>query len=127
MKLFGSTPAGSSIVLALATGAWLTQSASARPSPEPKTSRLQKAFGRKAISNVLKGKRDARLNAIQPQNGTLPTSCAGTGATEITAPKKNIWDTLDDVDAASVVSWLFAQPEFNLTVSENATSWDNTV
>lgn len=127
MKLLGSTPASSSIVLALATGAFLVQSASSRPSPDPKTSRLQKGFGRKAISNVLKGKRDARLNTVQPRNGTLPTSCAGTGATEITAPKENVWNTLDDVDAASVVSWLFAQPEFNLTVSENATSWDNTV
>lgn len=127
MKLLGSTPAGSSIVLALATGAFLAGIVSARPSPDSKASRIQKGSGRKHISNVLKGKRDSRLSAIRPRNETSPTSCAGTGATEITAPKKNVWDTLDDVDAANIVSWLFAQPEFNLTVSEDATSWDNSV
>lgn len=72
---------------------------------------------------MLKGKRDLRL----AQRSENTTSCAGTGATEITAPKANIWDQLDDVEAAGVVAWVFAQPEFNLTVSENATAWTNSM
>lgn len=127
MKLTGSTPTGSSVALALATGALLAQSASGLPSPEPKASWVRKGHGRKAISDVLKGKRDARLNAVLPRNETTLSSCAGTAAVEITAPKQNIWDQLEDVDAAGVVAWLFEQPEFNLTVSENATAWDNSV
>lgn len=127
MKLPRSNPAGSTIVLALATGALLAQSASALPSPEPKASWVRKGHGRKAISNVLKGKRDARISAVLPRNETVSSSCAGTGAVEITAPKHNVWDQLEDIDAAGVVAWLFAQPEFNLTVSEDATPWDNSV
>lgn len=88
----------------------------------------RKGHGRKAISNVLKGKRDARLNTFAYRNDTsASSSCAGVGAAAITAPKTNVWDQLEDVDAAGVVAWLFAQPEFNLTVSENATAWDNSV
>lgn len=127
MKLPGSTPAGSSIALALATSTLLAHGAYARPSPEPKASWVRKGHGRKAISDVLKGKRDARLTAVLPRNETVSSSCAGTAAVEITAPKQNVWDQLDDIDAAGVVAWLFEQPEFNLTVSENATAWDNTV
>lgn len=100
----------------------LAQGVFARPSPEPKSSWVRKGYGRKAISNMLKGKREARLTSRDETQ-----SCAGTAAVEITAPKKNVWDQLDDIDAAAVVAWLFAQPEFNLTVSENATAWDNTV
>jgi primary-amine oxidase len=75
---------------------------------------------------MLKGKRDARLSALYPRNETQQ-SCEGTGAVSITAPRQNIWDQLDDAEAAGVVAWLFAQPEFNLTVAENATTWDNSV
>lgn len=55
------------------------------------------------------------------------TSCAGTLPAEITAPKENVWSEMADTDAAAVAAWLFAQPEFNLTVTENATAWDNSV
>lgn len=120
MKLPGSTP------LTLATFTLLAQNVSGRSSPEPKASWVQKAHGRKAISNVLKGKRDVRINTVVARNETA-ASCAGTSAIKITAPKQNIWDQLEDVDAAGVVAWLFAQPEFNLTVAENATAWDNSV
>lgn len=127
MKPTASISAGSFVCLALATVACLIQTVSGRPSPEPKASWVRKGHGRKAISNVLKGKRDARLNAVAPRNETASSSCAGAAAVEITAPKRNVWDQLKDVDAAAVVAWLFAQPEFNLTVSENATAWDNSV
>lgn len=75
---------------------------------------------------MLKGKRDARLDTLTPR-ANATSSCAGTAAVEITAPKQNVWDQLDDVDAAGVVAWLFARPELNLTVSENATAWDNSM
>jgi primary-amine oxidase len=54
-------------------------------------------------------------------------ACAEALATPIKAPKPNIWGQLTGDEAASVIAWLFAQKELNLTVSENATSWDNSV
>lgn len=123
MRLSSSLSAASATTLSLATLGLLVQDGLARPSPEPKASWVRKGHGRKAISNVLKGKRDARV----AQRSDNVTSCAGTAAVEITAPKANVWDQLNDVDAAGVVAWLFAQPEFNLTVSENATAWSNSV
>jgi primary-amine oxidase len=54
-------------------------------------------------------------------------SCVETLATNIAAPKTNIWGELSHVEAAAVVQWLFAQPELNLTVTEKATAWDNTM
>lgn len=123
MRLPSSISAASVATLSLATLGLLVQDGLATPSPEPKAAWVRKGQGRKAISDTLKGKRDTRI----AQRSKNMTSCAGAGATEITAPKANIWDQLDDVDAAGVVSWLFAQPEFNLTVSENATAWSNSV
>lgn len=123
MRLSSSLSTASAATLSLATLGLLVQDCLARPSPEPKASWVRKGHGRKAISNILKGKRDNRL----AQRTANTTSCAGTAAVEITAPKSNIWDQLDDIEAAGVVSWLFAQPEFNLTVSENATAWSNSV
>lgn len=125
MRLSGPTSASSAVTLSVAALAFLASDVLARPSPEPKSAWVRKGHGRKAISNVLKGKRSAQLNTIAPRDNS--SSCAGTAAQEITAPKQNIWDQLDDIDAAGVVAWLFAQPEFNLTVTENATAWDNSV
>lgn len=128
MRLPGTTPASSAAALSVAALALLAPDVLARPSPEPKASWVRKGHGRKAISNALKGKRDDRLlNTHARRLDNTSSSCAGVGAIEITAPKQNIWDQLEDVDAAGVVAWLFAQPEFNLTVSENATAWDNSV
>lgn len=124
MRLTGSTPASSAVTLSVAALALLDAGVLARPSPEPKASWVRKGHGRKAISNVLKGKRDSRILAAR-DNST--SSCAGAAAVEIKAPKKNIWDQFDDLDAAGVVAWLFAQSELNLTVSENATAWDNSM
>ncbi|GKT48761.1 uncharacterized protein ColSpa_08942 [Colletotrichum spaethianum] len=52
-------------------------------------------------------------------------TCIESEAVSITAPKENIWSGLTELETISVVSWLFAQPELNLTASENATMWDN--
>lgn len=98
----------------------------ARPSPEPKASWIRKGQGRKAISDVLRGKRDnLRRSTTSSTNET--ESCAGALAAQISAPKVNVWAELEESDAAAVVAWLFSQPELNLTVTENATEWDNTV
>lgn len=97
----------------------------ARPSPEPKSAWVRKGHGRKAISDVLKGKRDLRRSTSTPLNTTA--SCAGALAAEVSAPKVNVWAEIEGTDAAAVVSWLFSQPEFNLTTTENATEWDNSV
>ncbi|KUI65756.1 Amiloride-sensitive amine oxidase [copper-containing] [Cytospora mali] len=125
MKLSQGLTASSAVTLSLATLSLLAQDVFARPSPEPKASWIRKGHGRKAISDVLRGKRDLRRSTIAPRNESA--SCAGTLAADVTAPKKNVWGELADTDAAAVAAWLFAQPEFNLTVSERATAWDNSV
>lgn len=104
----------------------ITEHVLARPSPEPKASWVRKGQGRKAISDVLRGKRDnLRRSVPSPANET--ESCVGTPAAQLSAPKVNVWAELEETDAAAVVAWLFSQPEFNLTITENATEWDNTV
>lgn len=86
----------------------------AHPSPDPKASWVRKARGRKNFSR-------------DPNAHTRSTACVDSNATKITAPYKNVWDELDDTDAAAVVQWLFQQPELNLTVSDQAGSWDNAI
>lgn len=127
MRLPGSISCSPTTASTLTAYALLARDIAARPSPGLEASWAWKGRGRKAISNVLKGKRDARLSNVLYQNQTTVPLCAGTGALEITAPKQNLWGQLEDFDAAGVVTWLFAQPEFNLTASENATAWDNSV
>ncbi|PSR81301.1 copper amine oxidase [Coniella lustricola] len=126
MRVPEQLPLSSAVTVSLAVLGLLADNVSARPSPEPKASWVRKGSGRKAISNTLKGKRDARISTLSPRNETQ-ASCFDTSAVAITAPKLNVWDQLQDAEAAGVVAWLFAQPEFNLTVAENATAWDNSV
>lgn len=110
----------------LITLASITGDVLARPSPEPKAAWVRKGHGRKAISDVLRGKRDhIRRSTSSSANET--ESCVGTQAAQLSAPKVNVWAELEDTDAAAVVAWLFSQPEFNLTTTENATEWDNSV
>jgi primary-amine oxidase len=126
MRLSRFITAPGALTLSLITFASITEDVLARPSPEPKASWVRKGHGRKAISDVLKGKRDnLRRSVPSPSNGT--ESCVGTPAAQISAPKVNVWAELEDTDAAAVVAWLFSQPEFNLTTTENSTEWDNTV
>lgn len=123
MRLSQGIPAASAATVSLATLGLLVQDSLARPHLESKADWVRNGHGRKAVSDVLKGKRDARL-AHRSDN---TTSCADTGATAITAPKINLWNQMEGAEAADLLSWLFAQPELNLTVSEQATSWDNTM
>jgi primary-amine oxidase len=75
--------------------------------------------GRKHFTSSL-SRRD--LNNTEDHN-----DCVIQEARLVMAPKKNIWGSLTGDEASGVVSWLFAQPEFNLTESEKAGNWDNTM
>uniref|UniRef100_A0A8H7NNM6 Amine oxidase n=1 Tax=Bionectria ochroleuca TaxID=29856 RepID=A0A8H7NNM6_BIOOC len=54
-------------------------------------------------------------------------ACDIKSALGIEAPKENLWAELSEPEAVSVVEWLFAQPDLNLTTAEDAGSWDNTL
>jgi primary-amine oxidase len=86
----------------------------AQPSPDPKINWARKTRGRKHFP------RDTYV-----QTGS--TECVDSNATRITAPHENVWGELDDTEAAAVVQWLFRQSELNLTVSDQAGNWDNTI
>ena len=58
---------------------------------------------------------------------TALKQCQNNGAKLISAPHPNVWEGLTDSEAASVVSWLFNQTELNLTTTDDATAWDNTM
>lgn len=124
MRLFNAIHAPGTLGVCLITLACIADNVLARPSPEPKAAWVRKGQGRKAISDVLRGKRD-NLRRSQPSNET--ESCVGAAAAQLSAPKVNVWAELVETDAAAVVAWLFSQSEFNLTTTENATEWDNTV
>ncbi|KAK0669179.1 putative copper amine oxidase [Cercophora samala] len=111
---------------AVATSALLltsfAQDVLARPSPDPKAPWVKNTgLGKKKMANHLK-------RAIMGDKRAVETPfCSETLATEIKAPKPNVWGPLVDVEVASVVEWLFAQADLNLTVSEEAGGWDNTI
>lgn len=111
----------SSLTRALGLGALLLLGSDLVPEVNalPKTPWAQqraKGHGRKALSHAI-GKRQL--------NGTDAPDCVPHDPMDIEAPKDNIWGGLTNVEAAGVTQWLFAQPEMNLTLSDNATSWDN--
>lgn len=80
--------------------------------------------GKKLIHDAVRRSSEARVTRDDTKESV---ACAEALATPIKAPKPNIWGQLTGDEAASVIAWLFAQKELNLTVSENATSWDNSV
>lgn len=95
----------------------------ARPSPEPKADCVRKGPARKKMSNHIK-------RAIEGQSHTRRAEevpCADVLAKSIIAPKPNVWGPLTGEEISSVIEWLFAQEEFNLTVTEKAGPWDNTM
>lgn len=95
----------------------LTEDVFARPTVEPKIPWAYKGPSRKKMSNHIK----RAMGGKKVNNET----CAKTLAKDITAPKANIWGPLTDIETAGVVEWLFAQPELNLTLSDEAGEWDN--
>ncbi|KAK3384889.1 copper amine oxidase [Podospora didyma] len=99
----------------------LAQDVLARPSPEPKLPWGRHGAGKKKMADHIK-----RAMAGE-RRANNESACAYTLTTTITAPKPNIWGPLTDVETASVVEWLFAQDDLNLTTTEDATAWDNTI
>lgn len=79
--------------------------------------------GKKVARNALRQALDGRSYT----NSSTVTACSTSQAVSITAPQDNVWAGLSDAEAVSVVAWLFGQESLNLTETEDAGEWDNTV
>lgn len=101
----------------------LAQDVLALPGPKPKSSWVRKGGGRgkRQIHNVLRQRAEGRRDLNET------ATCAEALAAPIKAPKANVWGPMTDDEAAAVVAWLFAQGDLNLTVSDDAGAWDNSV
>lgn len=55
------------------------------------------------------------------------SACHEAAPEDFRAPHYNVWSGVTNKEAADVTKWLFAQKELNLTVSENATEWSNSI
>ncbi|KKA26891.1 hypothetical protein TD95_003263 [Thielaviopsis punctulata] len=107
----------------------LVQDAAARP--QPKSTWVHKGPARKKMAHNLKRSIETSMGLKagtyrRDDTEDFP-ACKDAAATVVTAPKTNIWSALTESEAVGLVSWMFDRPELNLTVSENATSWDNTI
>ncbi|KAK4186305.1 putative copper amine oxidase [Podospora australis] len=80
-------------------------------------------YGKKKMSNHIKRAIEGNNQKRAPET----PFCAESLTTTVKAPKDNVWGTLVDVEIASVVEWLFAQEDLNLTITDDATGWDNTI
>ncbi|KAJ0417471.1 copper amine oxidase [Aspergillus carlsbadensis] len=90
----------------------------------------QKNRGRKALMRSLESRSNQYPNDRwdgKPPNGESASTCEDTPPQEIDAPKENVWYGLSDDETADVAKWLFGRPELNLTTSEIAGEWDNTI
>jgi hypothetical protein len=100
------------------------------PSPEPKVPARMKwtnQRGKKVARTVLKDVLEGRSFTNSSSTGAAAASCSTAQANVISAPYDNVWVGLSDAEAVSVVAWLFGQESLNLTETENAGEWDNTV
>ena len=95
----------------------------ARPSPEPKADWVRKGPARRKMSNHIKRAMEGKSHTPRAEEA----ACADVLAKTVTAPKPNIWGQLTGEEISSVVEWLFGQDEFNLTITDDAGSWDNTM
>ena len=94
----------------------LTSLVDARPRPKA-------AWMRGARSRLAKSSNVNRFTE-RYANGS---ACHASAPEDFQAPHLNIWSGLTDKEAADITKWLFAQTDLNLTVSENATSWSNSI
>lgn len=95
----------------------------ARPSPEPKADWVRKGPARKKMSNHIKRAIEGRSHSRRAEDAP----CADVLAKTITAPKPNVWGQLTGEEISSVVEYLFGRPELNLTITDDAGPWDNTM
>ncbi|CAD0050799.1 unnamed protein product [Aureobasidium pullulans] len=107
--------------LLLAASFLYAHGALSAPSPDPKAAWVRQGRARKAAS------KNGRRWLNETSTPSIVTSCSESNYTKASAPKVNVWGGLTDIEAASVTQWLFAQPELNLTVSDDAGEWDNSV
>lgn len=92
------------------------------PTPEAKATWVKSGRGHRVIPH------DSRQAKRQYTNSTFPGApICGDAAASITAPIPNVWEGFTDQEAASVAYWLFEQSDLNLTTSEKAGEWDNSV
>jgi primary-amine oxidase len=112
-----------SVSLLLAGFIFCVEDALSAPSPQPKAPWIRQGRARKAASKSKIEKRWTNETSSEPALGSCPESTY----TKTAAPKANVWGSLTDIEAVSVTRWLFAQPELNLTVSEEAGEWDNSM
>lgn len=110
-----------SLRLFLAGSILYAHGALSAPSPDPKAAWVRQGRARKAASKI--GRRWSNETSAPP----TVNSCSNSEYTKTLAPKVNVWGGLTDVEAASVTQWLFAQSELNLTVSDDAGEWDNSM
>ncbi|KAK1823601.1 hypothetical protein LTR12_002012 [Friedmanniomyces endolithicus] len=68
--------------------------------------------------------KNSKWNSKSYVNGT---ACVETSPPDFQAPKENVFGGLTNWEAASVTQWLFAQMDLNLTRSDDAGDWDNSV
>jgi primary-amine oxidase len=90
----------------------------------------QKNRGRRALMRSLESRSNQHPNDRwdgKPPTGESASTCEDTPPQEINAPKENVWYGLTDDETADVARWLFGRPELNLTTSEIAGEWDNTM
>ncbi|KAG8532817.1 uncharacterized protein KY384_002695 [Bacidia gigantensis] len=71
--------------------------------------------------------RNRRRASLAQRQASSATGCGASGQLTVKAPSSNIFASLSDDDAASVITFLHAQPSLNLTAAATATSWDNKI
>lgn len=121
MRLFDSPPQLAHSALLLLS---LAADVLARPSPDPKSAWVRTRGKKNLLKNSRRWINDTASSI--PVSSAVPT-CLESNATVITAPKENIWGGLTDIEAAGVVSFLFSQADLNLTTTDEAGEWDNSV
>ncbi|GAA86512.1 membrane copper amine oxidase [Aspergillus luchuensis IFO 4308] len=67
------------------------------------------------------------MHNMQARSATPLSARTRSNFTAFRSPSENPWKDLTDVETASVVQWLFQQPELNLTAANDAGEWDNTI
>jgi len=102
----------------------LAQDVLARPSP--KVGWVRNGPGKKKMLHDIK--RAAGGNGKGKGNGkNKEPACIQKGYGIIDAPKPNVWGELTGPETESLIEWMLAQPDLNLTLSEEAGSWDNSM
>ncbi|KAF1812382.1 membrane copper amine oxidase [Eremomyces bilateralis CBS 781.70] len=114
-KVFGANWLAALVVLLFAVGTVVSM-----PNSLPKLEKVPHGYAK----NWLYSRGGKPRNETKPVNAE---SCVAPVVQTITAPKENIFAGLSDVEAASVVAFLFDQKTLNLTTSDEAGSWDNTI